>query len=113
MRRLGIVPVSIAILVSVGFAPQAQTAAPDKVLKIVKVDGVGGFDYIHADVVERRLYVARSGNVTPRILVFDLDTLALDVRNHILFFTCWDPPIIMILNADNGTIITTLPIGKQ
>src|ERR1700694_2822114 len=65
----------IAMLASLGLAQQSPTAGPYKVLKTVRVGGVGGFDYVYADVVGRRLDVARSGNTTPRILVFNLDTL--------------------------------------
>ena len=37
--------------------------------------------------------------------------LAFDVKNHILFAACRDPPSMVILNADDGKIITSLPIG--
>jgi hypothetical protein len=37
--------------------------------------------------------------------------LAMDVKNHILFAACRNPANMVILNADNGDIITTLPIG--
>jgi len=37
--------------------------------------------------------------------------LALDAKNHILFVLCRNPATCVILNADNGQIITTLPIG--
>ena len=53
----------------------AQQAGPYKVLKTAKVGGIGGFDYVYADSDNRRLYIARSGQVTPRITVFNLDTL--------------------------------------
>jgi len=62
------------MLASMGLAQQAPTAGPYKVLKTAKVGGEGGFDYVQADVVGRRLYVPRSGP-TGRITVFDLDTL--------------------------------------
>jgi len=59
------------------------------VLKTAKVGGEGGFDYIYADVVGRRLYIPRGGtravpatDTTPavaavpgRITIFNLDTL--------------------------------------
>jgi hypothetical protein len=67
--------VGIATLASLGLAQQAPTAGPYKVLKTAKVGGDGGFDYVNADSVGRRLYVPRSGP-TARITVFDLDTLA-------------------------------------
>jgi DNA-binding beta-propeller fold protein YncE len=38
--------------------------------------------------------------------------LALDAKNHILFATCRNPANMVILNADDGKIITTLPIGN-
>jgi hypothetical protein len=37
--------------------------------------------------------------------------LALDVKNHILFAACRNPASMVVLNADTGKIITTLPIG--
>ncbi len=38
--------------------------------------------------------------------------LALDVKNHILFATCRNPQTMVILSANDGKIITTLPIGS-
>jgi DNA-binding beta-propeller fold protein YncE len=38
--------------------------------------------------------------------------LAFDVKNHILFASCHDPQNMVILNSDDGKIITTLPIGN-
>src|SRR5205823_4623401 len=38
--------------------------------------------------------------------------LALDATNHILFAFCHNPATAVILNADDGRIITTLPIGQ-
>ncbi len=37
--------------------------------------------------------------------------LAMDVKNNILFATCRKPQNMVILNAKDGSIITTLPIG--
>lgn len=37
--------------------------------------------------------------------------LAFDVKNHVLFAACHDPQVMAILNADDGKIITILPIG--
>ena len=64
----------IAMLGSSGLAQQASTAGPYKIVKVAKVGGDGGFDYVYADTAGRRLYVPRSGP-TARITVFDLDTL--------------------------------------
>jgi DNA-binding beta-propeller fold protein YncE len=56
-------------------------AGPYKVVKTVKVGGLGGFDYIFADVDGRRLYIPRGAvqgptPVAARVTVFNLDTLA-------------------------------------
>jgi hypothetical protein len=71
-------PVIVATLIATsgasGLAQQASTAGPYKIVKIAKVGGDGGFDYVYADTAGRRLYVPRSGP-TARITVFDLDTL--------------------------------------
>jgi DNA-binding beta-propeller fold protein YncE len=37
--------------------------------------------------------------------------LAIDVKNHILFSCCRKPATCVILNTDDGKVITTLPIG--
>ncbi|HEY2018648.1 MAG TPA: hypothetical protein VGH38_34320 [Bryobacteraceae bacterium] len=37
--------------------------------------------------------------------------LAFDVKNHILFSTCRNPPTVVILNSEDGKVITSLPIG--
>jgi DNA-binding beta-propeller fold protein YncE len=39
--------------------------------------------------------------------------LAMDLKNRILFATCRDPKNMVILSADDGKIITTLPIGTN
>lgn len=61
--------------------PAPQAAGPYSVVKTAKVGGLGGFDYIYADVTNRRLYIPRGAvqGATPipgRVTVFDLDTLA-------------------------------------
>ena len=38
--------------------------------------------------------------------------LALDAKNHILFSFCHNPAVAVILDANDGRVITTLPIGK-
>jgi DNA-binding beta-propeller fold protein YncE len=39
--------------------------------------------------------------------------LALDAANRVLFVACRNPQVMVIMNADTGAILTTLPIGKQ
>jgi len=38
--------------------------------------------------------------------------LGLDAKNHILFAMCHEPQTCVILRADDGKILTTLPIGR-
>ncbi|MGA2270230.1 MAG: hypothetical protein ABSH44_17295 [Bryobacteraceae bacterium] len=75
MRRFCLVlAVGIALLAFIGWAQQAPTAGPYKVLKTAKVGGAGGFDYVYADTDGRRLYIPRTGPGA-RVTVFNLDTL--------------------------------------
>jgi DNA-binding beta-propeller fold protein YncE len=38
--------------------------------------------------------------------------LGLDVKNHILFAMCADPNVCVVVNADTGKVLATLPIGN-
>jgi hypothetical protein len=38
--------------------------------------------------------------------------LGLDAKNHVLFAMCHEPATCVILNADNGGILATVPIGN-
>lgn len=38
--------------------------------------------------------------------------LAIDTKNHVLFVACHDPQTMVMLNAKDGTILDTLPIGR-
>ena len=67
----------ISAFVAFGQAVPAGAAdGPYKVVKIVKVGGEGGFDYVAADPDSRHLYVVRSGP-SGRISAYDMDTLKL------------------------------------
>jgi DNA-binding beta-propeller fold protein YncE len=37
--------------------------------------------------------------------------LAFDVKNHVLFASCHDPAVMVMVNSETGKVITTLPIG--
>ncbi len=54
---------------------QAQSG-PYKVLKDTKVGGTGGWDYVYADAVNRKLYIPRMAGPDSKVTVFNLDTLA-------------------------------------
>jgi hypothetical protein len=46
-----------------------------KLINTVKVGGTGGWDYVYADAIGRRLYIPRTGRNSARVTVYDLDTL--------------------------------------
>src|SRR5580693_2213848 len=73
-KRSLILCTAIAVIACLAIA-QTPAPGPYKVLKTAKVGGDGGFDYVYADSVGRRLYIARLGQAG-RMTVFDLDTLA-------------------------------------
>jgi len=39
--------------------------------------------------------------------------LALDAKNRVLFVACRNPAVLVMMNADSGAIIASLPIGMQ
>jgi len=73
MTRISVVMAAIGISASVSFA-QPASSGPYRILRTAKVGGTGGFDYVFADAVGRRLYIPRSGQGA-RVTVFNLDTL--------------------------------------
>ncbi len=54
-------------------APSASPVAPYKLLKRIPIAGTGGYDYLAADPVNRRIYVSHGSEVA----VLDADTYAL------------------------------------
>jgi len=112
--RMAVLAAGIAMLTSLGLA-QSPAAGPYKVLKVARVGGEGGFDYITADVEGRRLYVPRSGAMG-QLTVFNLDTLepagaiagvtsggtAVDPKSHHGFsttrpMTMWDSESLQVI----------------
>jgi len=77
MRRFSFAALSVVAISAVIALAQAPATGPYKVLKVAKVGGEGGFDYVTADSEGRRLYVGRSGaqGAPGRIMVYNLDTL--------------------------------------
>jgi hypothetical protein len=65
----------LAIAVFASLVCAQSSTGPYKILKSVKVGGVGGFDYVYADAAGRKLYIPRTGNPA-RVTVYNLDTLA-------------------------------------
>jgi len=89
MRRL--IPIVIIGLVGLASILCALPADAYKVLKMARVGGEGGWDYIYADSAGRRLYIPRRGSpaaeatdtrpaapaVPTRLSIYNLDTLEL------------------------------------
>ena len=116
-RLAFVLAAGIVILASMGWAQDAPTAGPYKVLKTAKVGGEGGFDYISADVEGRRLYVPRTGPLG-QLTVYNLDTLepagtiakigsggaAVDPKSHHGFsttkpITMWDSTTLQVIKT--------------
>jgi DNA-binding beta-propeller fold protein YncE len=72
MRRTVSIVIGFLTVSMLAFAQ--ESTGPYKVLRTVRAGGEGGFDYVYADAVGRRLYVPRTGQ-RGRMTVFDLDTL--------------------------------------
>ncbi len=75
MRRLSVIAIAVAVCGTGMSAQQGSSTGPYKVLRVQKVGGDGGFDYVYADAAGRRLYIPRSGP-NARVDVFDLDSLS-------------------------------------
>ena len=75
MRRLILTVILCAIV--------SAQEGPYKVLKMARLGGEGGWDYIYADSAGRRLYIPRRGSpsatppVQTRLSIYNLDTLEL------------------------------------
>jgi DNA-binding beta-propeller fold protein YncE len=121
------------------FAPlgSAQQVAPYKVLKAARVGGEGGWDYIYAEAVGRRLYIPRGAtravpapDTTPampavpaRLTIFNLDTLepageitgvggngtAVDPKSGHGFTS--DHPKVSMFDTKTMTLIKTIDVG--
>jgi hypothetical protein len=78
-------------------------------------DGKG---HLYVDIEDKDKIAVVNVNTLAVTGTYDLSSkggtcagLAIDVKNHVLFAACRNPRTMVILNADDGNIITTLPIG--
>jgi DNA-binding beta-propeller fold protein YncE len=97
---------SIVATIDLGGAPEQGAS-----------DGNGHLYITLEDKSKVAVVDSKSNKVTGK---YDLESkggtpagLALDVKNHILFVCCRNPATAVIMNADDGKIITTLPIGNR
>jgi len=135
MRQFcSVLAVAIATFAPIG---SAQQVAPYKVLKAARVGGEGGWDYIYAETVGRRLYIPRGAtravpatDTTPaapavpaRLTIFDLDTLepageitgvggngtAVDPKSGHGFTS--DHPKVSMFDTKTMTLIKSIDVG--
>jgi DNA-binding beta-propeller fold protein YncE len=78
-----------------------------------------GNGHIYIDLEDKDAVAAVDAKTMKLTATYDLGGkgggpggLAMDAKNHILFSFCHDPQTVVILNADDGKIITSLPIGN-
>jgi len=74
VRLSFLLAVCVSLAASITMAQHDAASGPYKVIKKIKTGGEGGFDYITADIENRRLYVPRNGPMG-QLSVFNLDTL--------------------------------------
>lgn len=127
---------SIALTMAACSVAVAQTPAYS-VVKTARVGGEGGWDYIHADAADRKLYIPRGAlgavratdtmpavaEVPARLTVFDLDTLkpageiagiggngtAVDAKAHHGFTS--DHPKVSMFDTKTMTLIKSIDVG--
>ncbi len=134
MRRISLTLVLMLAVVAIGSAWQS---GPYKVLKSARVGGEGGWDYIYADSVGRRLYIPRGATrevaatdskpAIPagpaRLTIFNLDTLdpigeitgvggngtAVDPKSGHGFTS--DHPKVSMFDTKTQTLIKAIDVG--
>jgi DNA-binding beta-propeller fold protein YncE len=74
---------------------------------------------LYADVEDKKKIAVVDVKTMKVITKYDLGDsagepggLGLDVKNHILFAMCANPSVCVVVNADDGKILATLPIGN-
>ncbi|HEX4265613.1 MAG TPA: hypothetical protein VH597_14850 [Verrucomicrobiae bacterium] len=74
---------------------------------------------LYADVEDEKKIAVVDVKTLKLIMKYDLGDgagepggLGYDMKNHILFAMCANPNVCVVLNADTGKVLTTLPIGS-
>jgi DNA-binding beta-propeller fold protein YncE len=74
---------------------------------------------LYVDVEDEKKVAVVDLKTMKVITKYDLGTgagapagLGFDVKNHILFAMCANPGVCIVLNADDGKVLTTLPLGN-
>jgi DNA-binding beta-propeller fold protein YncE len=108
---------SLALALAPTFATPATKPhqdGPYKVVKIAKVGGDGGFDYVYADSDGRKLYVPRGGS-NSRLSIYDLDSLSLvsEIPIQAGHGTAVDSESHMGLTSSNPVMMFDASTSKQ
>lgn len=74
---------------------------------------------LYVDVEDEKKIAVVDLKTMKVITKYDLGTgagepagLGFDVKNHILFAMCANPGVCVVVNADDGKVLTTLPLGN-
>ena len=74
---------------------------------------------VFADIEDQKKIAVVDAKTLKVITKYDLGAtagepggLGLDAKNHILFAMCANPNVCVVVNADDGKVLATLPIGR-
>ncbi len=78
-----------------------------------------GHGRLYADVEDEKKIAVIDVKAMKVVTKYDLGDsagepggLGLDAKNHVLFAMCASPSVCVVVNADDGKVLTTLPIGN-
>jgi DNA-binding beta-propeller fold protein YncE len=94
---------SVAGTIDLGGAPE-QAVTDGKGHLYIDIEDKNNIAVVDAKTMQVTAHYDLGDNKTPAGLAFD-------AKNHILFVECRNPAVSVIMNAQDGKIITTLPIG--
>jgi DNA-binding beta-propeller fold protein YncE len=95
---------SVLGTIDLGGAPE-QAVTDGKGRLYVDIEDKNNVAVVDAKAMQVTAHYGLGDNKTPAGLAFD-------VKNQILFVECRNPAVSVIMNAQQGKIITTLPIGS-
>jgi DNA-binding beta-propeller fold protein YncE len=95
---------SVLGTIDLGGAPE-QAVTDGKGRIYVDIEDKNNVAVVDAKAMQVTAHYGLGDNKTPAGLAFD-------VKNQILFVECRNPAVSVIMNAQQGKIITTLPIGS-
>jgi len=94
---------SVLGTIDLGGAPE-QAVTDNRGHLYIDIEDKDNIAVVDAKTMQVTAHYDLGGNKTPAGLAFD-------VKNQVLFVECRNPAVSVIMNARDGKIITTLPIG--